>query len=50
MTTLKVYSLNKESFYCHIVAGCLHGKNILIGSVAQQYFCVYAKSVPSYQT
>ena len=35
MTTLKMYNLNKESFYGHIVAGCLYGENILIGSVAQ---------------
>ena len=35
MTTLKIYSLHKESFYGDIVAGCLRGKNILIGSLAQ---------------
>ena len=50
MRTLKMCSLHKESFYGDIVAGCLYGKNILIGGLAQQYFCVYVKSVPSRQT
>ena len=35
MTTLKMYGLHKESFYGDIVPGCLYGKNILIGSLAQ---------------
>ena len=35
MTTLKMCSLHKESFYGEIVAGRLYGKNILIGVLAQ---------------
>ena len=35
VTTLKMCSLHKESFYADIVPGCLYEKNILIGSLAQ---------------
>ena len=35
MATLKMCSLHKESFYGDIVPGCLYGKNIPIGSLAQ---------------
>ena len=35
MTTLKICSLHKESFYRDIVAGCLCAENILIGRLAQ---------------
>ena len=35
MTTLKMCSLHKESFYGEIVAGRLYGKNILISVMAQ---------------
>ena len=35
VTTLKMFSLHKESFYGDIVARCLYGKNIRIGSLAQ---------------
>ena len=35
VTTLKMCCLHKESFYGDIVAGCLYGKNIAIGGLAQ---------------
>ena len=35
VTTLKMCSLHKESFYGDIVAGCLYGKYIPIGGLAQ---------------
>ena len=35
MATLKLCRLRKESFYDDIVPGCLYGKNILIGGLAQ---------------
>ena len=35
VTTLKMYSLHKESFYGDIAAGCLDRKNIPIGGLAQ---------------
>ena len=35
MTTLKMCSLHKESFYGDIVAGCLYEKNVPVGSLAQ---------------
>ena len=35
MTTLKMCSLDKESFYGDIVPGYLYGKNIPIGGLAQ---------------
>ena len=35
MTTLKMCSLHKESFYGDIVAVCFYGKNIPIGGLGQ---------------
>ena len=35
MTILKICCFHKESFYGDIVAGCLYGKNIVVGGLAQ---------------